>query len=653
MHPPRPLPVLLALALVGGGLRGGEPAPRPAARAGEFRLPLLSQNQQTGLLTGTGARTQPDGTVWLETACVEHQYPAGLTNVQLLIRATNCVVDLRANRVSSAAGLHVATGDGQLALEGTGFQWQQTTGELIVSNQVHTRIRKRPADPAAAGEVLTIRAGEMQLHLASNQVTFRRQVRAADPDLEVRAERLTARRGPAGRFDRLEVEEAVEILSRRDGSRTTSERAEYRLTEAGEEIELTGRPRWSDAAREAQADRFRLERGAGPAPPILRALGRASLKLPLDTNSPSLWPLPASAPATPATPAGASEPGRDFIRLTAEALTLTLPPTNGPVQGVLAETNVVLADLADAWRATAAEARLTNDVLELSGAPHWSGRGREVSGERLRLHLRERSLAVLGGARLRLPAGAFTSAGGPAVPPTNRPPTRAWTNRFVVVEAEAAHFAAGRLTFAPPVRARVSAGEQPLGELTCRDLTVIYRDQLEAIEALGAVRLKQFAWPERPGLTRALECERLRAEFAADGFLRQLEAAGGVTARQRESREAARAAPLTEVRAERVQAWFLPGTNRLDRATAAGQVRVSRGDRRAEGERATYTAATGRLELTGQPRVETAQGRITGAEVLTWDTRHHRAGGRGAFRLEWTTLPDRLRTNILARPLGR
>jgi lipopolysaccharide export system protein LptA len=649
MRSPRPPLVLLALALAGGEVRGGEPAPRPAARAGEFRLPLLSQNKQTGLLTGTGARTQPDGTVWLETARVEHQYPAGPTNVQLLILASNCVVDLRANRVSSAAGLHVATGDGQLDLEGTGFQWQQTTGELTVSNQVHTRIRKRPADPAAAGQVLTIRAGEMQLHLASNQVAFRRQVQAADPELEVRAERLAARRGPAGRFDRLEVEGDVEILSRRDGSRTTSERAEYRLTEAGEEIELTGRPRWTDAVREAQADLFRLERGAGGAPQTLRALGRSSLKLPLGTNSPSLWPLPGNAPAAPA---GTPESGREFVRLTAEALTLFLPPTNGPVQGVLAETNVVIADLAEAWRATAARARFTNDVLELSGAPHWSGRGREVSGERLRLNLRERSVAVLGGARLRLPAGAFASAASAALP-THRPPARAWTNLFVVIEAEAAHFAAGRLTFAPPVRARVFAGEQPLGELTCRDLTVFYRDQLEAIEALGAVRLEQFARPERPGLTRALECERLRAEFAADGFLRQLEAAGGVTARQRESREAARAALLTEVQAQSVQAWFLPGTNRLDRATAAGQVRVSRGDRRAEGERATYTAATGRLELTGQPRVETPEGRITGAEVLTWDTRHHRAGGRGAFLLEWTALPDRLRTNLLARPPGR
>ncbi len=649
MRPPRPSLVLLALALAGGGLRGGDSPSRPAARAGEFRLPLLSQNQQTGLLTGTGARTQPDGTVWLETARVEHQYPAGPTHVQLLILATNCVVDLRANRVSSAAGLHVATGDGQLALEGTGFQWQQTTGELVVSNQVLTRLRKRPADPAATGDVLTIRAGEMQLLLASNQVTFRRQVHAADPDLEVRAERLAARRSPAGRFDRLEVEGDVEIRSRRDGSRTTSERAEYRLTEAGEVIELTGRPRWTDAVREAQADLFRLERGAGPAPQILRALGRAGLKLPLDTNSPSLWPLPESAPAAPS---GAPEPSPDFIRLTAEVLTLILPPTNGPVQGVLAETNVVIADLADAWRATAARARFSNDVLELSGAPHWSGRGREVRGEPLRLNLREHSVEVLGGARLRLPAGALAAAGF-TPRPTNRPPTPAWTNLFVEVEAEAAQFVAGRLTFAPPVRARVSAGGPTLGELTCRELTVLYHDQLEAIEAVGAVRLEQFARPERPGLTRTLECERLRAAFAADGTVRQLEAAGGVTGRQRESRAAAGTAVLTEVRAQSVQAWFRPGTNRLERATATGQVRVSRGDRRAAGEHATYTAATGRLELTGQPRVETPEGRITGAEVLTWDTRLQRARGRGAFRVEWTALPDRLRTNILARPFGR
>jgi lipopolysaccharide export system protein LptA len=638
----------LLLAASPAGAAGESSPARPAARAGEFRLPLLSQNQQTGLLTGTGARTQPDGTVFLETARVEHTYPAGPTNVQLVIRATRCLVDLRQNRVSSAEALQVSTGDGQLALEGVGFLWLQATSELVVSNQVRTRLRKRPSGADSEDARLAIEAGELHLRLAASQVEFRRRVRVTDPDLEVRAERLTARRNPAGRFDRLEVGGDVEIVSRRDGSRTTSERAEYRLTAEGEVVELTGRPHWTDSVRAAAADRFLLERDPAADRQVLRALGDAWILLPLGTHSPGGWPLAAGA-AAPEPPPAAE---RAEARLSAEALTLWLPPTPGPVQGLRAETNVVIADPAGTWRATAARAGFTNEVLELTGDPHWHSRGREIRGATLRLNLPQRTVEVLGGARLRLPVEAFEPVQfGPG--PAAGTPGAGWTNAQVVIEADTARFREGQLSFAPPVRARLVEGEWVLGELTCRELTVTYRDRLEAIEAAGAVRLEQFARPARPGLTRSLACERLRVTFAETGVLRHLAADGGVGAEQRVLRRPNAAPVRTEVQAKQVEAWFVPGTNRLDRAVATGQVRVTRDGRRAEGERVTYTATTGVLELTGTPRVETSDGHITGAEVLSWDTRHNRAGGRGAYRIVWTTPPARLDTNRLALPHRR
>ncbi len=640
-----PVEWLLATGMLAA--TAGEPPSRPAARAGEFRLPLLSQNRQTGLLTGTGARTQPDGTIFLETARVEHIYPAGPTNLPLVIQATRCLVDLRQNRVSSPEELRVTTPDGQLALEGVGFLWLQSTSELVVSNQVRARLRKRPGDPAPEGASLTLEAGEMHLNLATNVVTFGRGVQVADPELEVRAERLTARRNPAGRFDRLEVEGHVEILSRRDGSRTTSEHAEYRLTGPGEEVELTGRPRWTDAVREASAERFFLQRSPGGGPQHLQALGRAVLVLPLGTNSLHLGPLSAGVPA----PAAGSTPPADRVRLSAEALTLFLPPGPGPVRGLWAETNVVLADTAEVWRATAARAAFTNDVLELSGAPHWSGRDREVRGAVLRLDLAQRRVEVRGGAWLRLPVSAFEPPRA-AAPGPSAAADRARRRWFVTVEADAAQFTAGQLTFAPPVRARLFEGEQTLGELTCRELTVSYPERLEALEAAGAVRIEQCASPARPGLSRHLACERLRVTFAEAGTLQHLEATGGVRAEQREAPRPGTEPRRTEVRAGHLEAWFRADTNRLDRAVAAEQVRVTRGKRRAEGERATYTEATGVLELTGAPRVETPDGRVTGAEALRWDTRRNRAGGRGAFHIEWTALPAALRTNVLARPFA-
>lgn len=638
----------LLLAGTPGGAAGESSPARPAARAGEFRLPLLSQNQQTGLLTGTGARTQPDGTVFLDTARVEHTYPAGLTNVQLVIQATRCLVDLRQNQVSSAEGLQVSTGDGQLALEGVGFLWLQATSELVVSNQVRTRLRKRPAAPESEGTQLAVESGELHLRLAANQVEFRRRVRVTDPDLEVRAERLTARRNPAGRFDRLEVEGNVEIVSRRDGSRATSERAEYRLTAEGEVVELTGRPLWTDSVRAAAAERFLLERGPAEGRQVLRALGGAWIQLPLGTNSPGGWPLVAGA-ASPEPAPGAE---RAEARLSAEALTLWLPSTPGPVQGLRAETNAVIADPAGTWRATATRAGFTNEVLELTGDPHWQSRGREVRGATLRLNLPQRAVEVLGGARLRLPVDAFEPVqfGAGSTAGTS---ARTWTNAHVVVEADTARFREGLLSFAPPVRVRLVEGELVLGELTCRELTVAYPDRLEAVEAAGAVKIELFARPARPGLTRSLACERLRMTFASPGVMQHLEAVGGVHAEQRAQPRPDASPVRTEVRAEQVEAWFVPGTNRLERAVATGQVRVSRDARRAEGERVTYTGATGVLELTGNPRVETPDGRITGAEVLSWDTRRNRAGGRGAYRLVWTAPPARLDPNLLAVPRPR
>ena len=620
---------------------------QPAGQAREFRFPFFSQNKQTGLLTGAGARTQPNGTVLLETARVEHYDPKGNTNANLLVLATNCTVNLRESRVSSADGLRVSTADGQLTLEGVGFTWTQDDSDLVVSNLVRTIIRKNLASAtAAAADTLTIQAGGLRFNHVSNVVVFENSVQAQDPELEVRCGRLTVQRGPSGKFDRLLAERDVAILSRRDGSRATSDRAEYRLAATGEVVELTGGPRWSDTTREARADTFLLQRAARSQPQILQALGHASLRLPAGTNSLSGWSLLGPPPVP--TPTNAVS----FIELAAGALTLVLPPTNGPVRGVVAETNVVIRDAADAWRAIATRAVFTNDVLELSGEPAWSAGGREVRGHLLRLHTTEQAVDVLGQARLRLPVATFGDR-LPGLGSTNRLSAHATTNLLVLVESETASFRQGQLRFTPPVRAHLLDGGQPLGELTCQDLDVEYHDRLEAIEAAGTVRLEQFPRPGRTPLTRTLECERLRLEFADAGALSRLLADGGVRGQQSEVRRPGTVPVLTTVAADRVSARFHEETNRLDTATAAGHVRIAREQRRAEGGEASYSADTGLLRLTGQPVVIMPEGRISDATSLTWDTRQGRARGQGAFRIEWTRIPTNQATNLIGRPAGK
>lgn len=622
-------PFLVAAVLFAANFVPGLRA-QPVGRAQDFRFPLFSQNRQTGMLTGTGADTRPDGTVSLATARVELYDAKGHTNANIIVLATNCAVELRQSRVSSADGLRVRTADSQLTLDGVGFSWSQTNSELVVSNRVSTLVQKDPERPDAG--TLSIHADTLRLNYLANVATYTGHVQVEDPDLAVVCGELTIRRSEAGKFDRLLAERAVRIVSRRDGSEATSERAEYVLAGGGELIELTGEPRWHDATREARAQRFVFKRSGPALPQVLQALGDAWLKLPAGTNDlAGSWAASAPAPTT------APAPER-FIELSAAAVSLVLSPTNGPVQGVLAETNVVIRDATAKWQATAARATFTNAVLELTGEPVWTAGGRSVRGDVLWLNLADRSFAARGHARVRFPAMALGGA-GPGWNASRHTAFAIQTNHVIVVESDRAEFSGGWLRFSQPVRASLLAGEQPLGRLECRELTVAYPERLQGVEATGDVRVEQFALPDRPALTREMNCATLRAEFDEAGVLRTLTAEGGLTGWQRETRPS-RAEPIeTRLRADHALARFLANTNRLEVAIAEGGVRLERDQRMAQGERVEFTGENGLLTLTGRPLVTTPDGRIADAHALYWDTIGGKFRGVGPVRIEWTRLP--------------
>jgi hypothetical protein len=223
------------------------------------------------------------------------------------------------------------------------------------------------------------------------------------------------------------------------------------------------------------------------------------------------------------------------------------------------------------------------------------------------------------------------------------------TNHYVIVESELAEFRSGLLRFAPPVKAELVESNLTLGRLTCRDLTVAYRDRLEGLAADGDVKLEQFERPGRRGLSRELECASLRLEFGPAGRLRSLKADGVVSGWQRESRLPPATNLLTQVHAETLRAGFLTDTNQLDFAIAEGQVRVEREDKHATGQRAEFTGSSGLLTLTGEPTVTSPEGRIIDATTLTWDSRTGAVRGKGPFRIEWLRVP----TNTAALQAGR
>jgi lipopolysaccharide export system protein LptA len=76
----------------------------------------------------------------------------------------------------------------------------------------------------------------------------------------------------------------------------------------------------------------------------------------------------------------------------------------------------------------------------------------------------------------------------------------------------------------------------------------------------------------------------------------------------------------------------------LSDLVAEGDVQIEQPGSMAKGARATYTAATDFLELTGTPTLDTPQARITEARTLVWDKAKNRFAATAPYRITFT--PD-------------
>lgn len=65
-------------------------------------------------------------------------------------------------------------------------------------------------------------------------------------------------------------------------------------------------------------------------------------------------------------------------------------------------------------------------------------------------------------------------------------------------------------------------------------------------------------------------------------------------------------------------AVFFTEDNKVDRIEADGQVAIVRNDLKATGEKATYDVKAGKMQLTGNPRIQRDQDILTGETVTLW-----------------------------------
>ncbi len=631
----RPFPVVAAQSSGTGVAKG-------------FTLPLYNKtNKLESLLTGAGGDVQ-GGQVFLTEPRVRTYAEGGRTNLD--IASANCVFNTRTKIATGSNQIHVRSGDGRLTVDGQAFCWWQTNNNLAVSNQVRAHIHKSLQNarvsasapalvPANADQsAFDVKADRLLILQQENLIICEGNVHVDDPQLALTCQRLTVKRTPANALESVVAEGQIIIINRADQSRTTGERAVYSLDERREFVELSGRSKWTDGLREGTADLFVLDRPNDRSGSTLRAFGAASMKLPRPKGNGNDL-LSFSRGATTQDQTGTNQ----SIDVSAGMFTLQLPPTNGALRGIVAETNVVISTLDGVARATGTRAAYSpNGVMDLTGLPAaWESQGRTIKAGRLVFDPTNRVFHAETNAVLRLPAAGLAKSLGPAGEKS------APTNHFVEITAEHIDYADGWLTFSPKVHGVYLEGETSLGELNCATLKVRYTNQIESLTAAGSVQFLQYPRTNSDGKTtsRNLTCETLDLRFTPEGRLGIITADGRVLGEQRQKRPNNPRESLSRAECDRITAEIDGSSNQVQRATAQGGVRLSRDDRAVTAEQALYTGTSGLLTLTGHPVVTLPDGEITGTDVITWDRVTGKFRGGGLFKAQWRGLQGR--TNLM------
>ena len=343
------------MAWLAPGFRANaQPAP---ARAG-FTAPYWEGNKLKAVFTALTVKPLAGGELQASNFVMRVVRDGDQTKTDLLVESPFCTFDQTSREVRSDGPIRFSTGDTNYQLNGHGFRYG-TNGLLFISNKVVTTILRQR--PSGAFEPIEVRSRRALFDQNTRQATYEQDVRVADNDFTMTSGRLTAAFTETTtnrtQLTRLDASSNVVLMGSADGSRATAERALYFTQDGSEIIELTGQPTWRDAERESRARRFVIDKTAS----TLVAEGGAWFKLPSASLAQPGLLFGTNAPAN-ATVSTNRRGG--FTELSAEKVFVQRGPTNGPIQRIIAETNVVIFAPERSSRATAAKAEFNDATGE-------------------------------------------------------------------------------------------------------------------------------------------------------------------------------------------------------------------------------------------------------------------------------------------------
>jgi lipopolysaccharide export system protein LptA len=661
---------LLAVAwLVPGTYRLVQAQVSVTGRSKNFVAPVTDAQGRKTVLRGQDVN--PVGTGQLAITKMQAETYRGQEK-DMIVEAPKCLYNTKANVATSPGALSIHTADGGFSLQGESFRWElgdsRLTSKLVLSNQVHALVRKRflgskssavpaglnpnatpqsvvppPSSSGATNEFIDIVSD--RLDYQGDVAVFRGKVRAHESEGDLTCSVLkVVLQGENGAVEHIEAEENVALAQ--GATQVTADKASYTVAQDKDLVEFLGHAVWNDGQRQGSGEHVIFNRREH----TVRSEQKAYLKMPrgmLAETASFPKATPSAGPLAGATNA--------FVEVFANVMTIQLPATNGPVQRIVAEQNVLIEDSEQQTRALSDLATYDEitGILELTGSPTLETQQRLITGKVLQLNRGTQVLTAAPEAFLRLPLHSLGRVGVLSKAASNLPANAVpSTNQFLEVWAQEFTYQTNLLRFREHVRANFLESDEARGKLTCDLLTIHYGQQLESMLAERKVELEQFALTTDLHHTgRRVDCDRLKASFTPEGRLKLLVAEQDVNAEQEENR-ADRPDPLrSTLRSEKATAIFSEVTNRVEKIVAETNVVFTEDKRIARGAQAVYQEATGLLELTGAPTAVMPEGRITQAQALIWDRVHQRFIGKGPFKSEWKRSPKQ--TNQLSAPTAQ
>jgi lipopolysaccharide export system protein LptA len=604
--------VLTALA---AGLVWGAVAQVPeGTRLGRPSMPLYRSTSGGGkmldcVVNGSSVSNLNGQTALVTDFCLTNFRNGDAKRVELIAQAPQCEVDVTTGMLRDAGPLQVFTPTTNLFVQGVGFTFVQSNRFLVLSNQVETRVLKTllkssklaaPAHgPAAPAQVVKIFADGGQFSFESNRVDYAGNVHLIDPQLDLTCDYLTIHLSSNGGVQNMLARRNV-VLTTTNNGRATGAVGFYYVTNGDEFMRLTTNAIWHNGAEEAHAREFTYNS-------TRHFLTGEEVKV--------RWPMLRAGAGRPGSGPVAATNILGFRELFARFATLQFPPTNGPVEEMIARGNVLMVNQADDDSAMADEAvyeRLGDSVV-LTGNPVWWNTNMEVKGERLSAEFGAKTYHATSRAhfKMKLRSGVGDNAPGAK---------KRSTNQWLYISSDEIQYETNLAVFQRAVDARLLVDDHLRDTLRCSLLRLnLSNNQVESAFASGQVRGETA--PDAAGVIKTIACEALDAfNSPVTGRIEHIDANTNVVIVEKGTN---RGAPYNSLAAETVNAWFSQATNQLEGAVAERHVVF---DQRKDGhithatsDHALYVGGgTDQVKLTGSPLARNDNYIITNSDYLLW-----------------------------------